>query len=50
MGSTFFERRDGRVFIPKARLLGVPPGCFSERGCKLLKTKEGECEKRAKRL
>src|SRR5260221_5433680 len=30
---------------------GYPhPGCFGKRGCKLLKTKDGECKKRGKRL
>jgi hypothetical protein len=32
--------------------MGLPPhpGCFAKRVCKVLKTKEGEAEKRGKRV
>jgi len=36
---------------PGEEVLGYPPpGCFGKRGCKLLKIKEGGCNRRGKRL
>ena len=44
-------RRAFLRFGAAAATKGYPhPGCFWKRGCKLLKTKDRSCKKRAKRL